>query len=284
VTLIGKRNTLTVTRIATPGVYLDGGERGEILLPGRYVPQGTLAGEAFEVFVHRDSEDRLVATTEAPRAVVGEFASLRVVSSSPQLGAFLDWGLSKDLLLPLREQSHRVGPGDWVVVYIFVDLKTDRIVATSRLERHLNVAPPEYADGQPVDLLVVARTTLGYTAVVNSAHLGLLYHNELPGPLKVGDKLVGYIDAVRPDGKIDLTINPSGYGRVAPLREHLLEEMKRSGGSLPFVDASSPAEIRGAFGVSKKAFKQALGALYRERLIVIEDRAIRRVEPGPRTG
>src|ERR1700722_7604233 len=136
---IGRRNILWVARIATPGVYLDGGERGEILLPGRYVPKGTIVGESFDVFVHRDSEDRLVATTETPRALVGEFAALRVVSADPRIGAFLDWGLSKDLLLPIREQSRRVNPGEWVVAYVFVDVKTDRIVATTRLNRHLNV-------------------------------------------------------------------------------------------------------------------------------------------------
>lgn len=281
VTLIGQRSLLSVTRIATPGVYLDGGERGEILLPGRYVPNGTLVGEAFDVFVHRDSEDRLVATTEIPRATVGEFACLRVVSANPQVGAFLDWGLSKDLFLPLREQGRRVGPGDWVVVYIFVDLKTDRIVATTRLERHLNVTPPEYAEGQPVDLLVTGPTTLGYNAIVNRAHLGLLYHNELPSPLKVGDKLDGYVRRVRPDGKIDLTINPAGYERVAPLKEQLIESLAAGRGRLPYNDKSSPEEIRRAFGVSKKAFKQAVGALYKERLIEIAADGIRLVDHKP---
>jgi predicted RNA-binding protein (virulence factor B family) len=272
---IGKRNLLWVARIATPGVYLDGGERGEILLPGRYVPAGTLVGESFDVFVHRDSEDRLVATTETPRAMVGEFAALRVVTSSPRIGAFLDWGLSKDLLLPIREQSRRVEAGDWVVAYVFVDVKTDRIVATTRLNRHLNVTPPSYAEGQPVDLLVTGRTALGYNAIVCGAHYGLLYHNELPGPLKIGQRLDGYIRAVRPDGKIDLTINPSGYTRVAPLKEQVLEALASRGGSLPYGDGSSPEEIRGAFGVSKKAFKQAIGALYRERRIVIGEKGIR---------
>jgi predicted RNA-binding protein (virulence factor B family) len=277
--MIGKRSMLSVTRIATPGVYLDGGARGEILLPGRYVPSGTLVGEAFDVFVHRDSEDRLVATTETPRAMVGDFAPLRVVSSNMHLGAFLDWGLSKDLFLPIREQSHRVGPGDWVVAYIFVDLKTDRIVATTRLNRHLNVTPPDYAEGQPVELLVAGRTNLGYNAIVSSAHMGLLYHNELPEPLKIGQKLDGYVRAVRPDGKIDLTINPAGYTRVAPLKEQVLEALVSRQGSLPYGDRSSPEEIRRAFGVSKKTFKQAIGALYRERLIAIEERGIRLLEP-----
>ncbi len=272
---IGRSNILWVTRIATPGVYLDGGERGEILLPGRYVPPGTLVGESVEVFVHRDSEDRLVATTETPRAVVGEFAALRVVSVNPRIGAFLDWGLSKDLLLPIREQSRRVSAGEWVVAYIFVDLKTDRIVATTRLNRHLNVTPPQYAEGQPVDLVVTGRTTLGYNAVVCSAHMGLLYHNELPGPLEVGQKLDGYVRAVRSDGKIDLTINPAGYGKVAPLKEQVLEALSSAGGRLALGDASPPEKIREAFGVSKKAFKQAIGALYRERRIAIEGGGIR---------
>jgi hypothetical protein len=274
-TLIGRRSTLWVARIATPGVYLDGGARGEILMPGRYVPKGTLVGESFDVFVHRDSEDRLVATTERPLAMVGEFAALRVVSVNPRIGAFLDWGLAKDLLLPIREQSRRVRPGETVVVYVFVDVKTDRIVATSRLDRRLNVTPPSYVSGQPVDLLVTGRTTLGYSAVVCSAHLGLLYHNELPEPLVVGQRLDGYVREVRPDGKIDLTLNPAGYGRVAPLKEQVLEALAAAKGKLALSDASSPAEIRRAFGVSKKAFKQAIGALYRERRITIEERCIR---------
>jgi len=276
VVLLGKRTRLEVTRLATPGVFLDGGERGEILLPARYVPRGTLVGEAFEVFVHRDSEDRLVATTEVPRAQVGEFAALKVVSTSPQLGAFLDWGLSKDLLLPRREQSRQVQAGDWVVVYIMVDLKTDRIIATSRLNRHLNVTLPDYVPGQPVDLQVAEPTELGYNAIINGAHLGLLYHNELPARPRLGERLDGYVRLVRPDGKIDLTIHPSGYGRVAPLKEQLLEALDKNGGRLALNDDSSPAAIRAAFGVSKKAFKQAIGALYRERAIAIEPGGIRR--------
>ena len=279
--MIGKRCTLSVTRVATPGVFLDGGARGEILLPGRYVPQGTIPGESFDVFVHRDSEDRIVATTEVPKGVVGEFVGLRVISANPMVGAFLDWGLSKDLFLPIREQSKRVSAGDFVVVYIFVDLKTDRIVATTRLNRHLNVTPPEYVEGQAVELLVSGRTELGYNAIIASAHMGLLYHNELPGPLEIGQKIDGYIRSVRPDGKIDLSINPAGYGRVAPLKEQIVEALVKRGGQLALSDSSSPEEIRDAFGVSKKAFKQAIGALYRERLITLEPPGIRLVgRPG----
>jgi predicted RNA-binding protein (virulence factor B family) len=281
--MIGKRCTLTVTRVATPGVFLDGGARGEILLPGRYVPQGTIPGESFDVFVHRDSEDRIVATTEIPKGVVGEFVGLRVISANPMVGAFLDWGLSKDLFLPIREQSKRVNAGDFVVVYIFVDLKTDRIVATTRLSRHLNVMPPEYVEGQAVELLISRRTELGYNAIIASAHMGLLYHNELPAPLEIGQRIDGYVRSVRPDGKIDLSINPAGYGRVAPLKEQIVEALMKRGGQLALSDSSSPEEIRDAFGVSKKAFKQAIGALYRERLITLEPPGIRLVgRPGGR--
>jgi uncharacterized protein len=271
---LGKRSHLFVVRAATPGVYLDGGELGEILLPGRYVPPGTLSGQSFDVFVHRDSEDRLVATTESPYGEVGEFAALQVVAVDPQVGAFLDWGLSKDLLLPIREQERRVEVGQRVVVYIFVDERSDRIVASSRLRRYLNHTPPAYRPNEPVKLLVVGPTAMGYNAIVDAAHLGLLYHNELPAPIEIGQQLDGYVRAVRPDGKIDLTLNAAGPQRLASVKDRILEALQQAGGRLPYSDASSPAEIWLAFACSKKAFKQAIGILYRERKIVIEGSAI----------
>ena len=272
---LGKRCTLRVVRTATPGVFLDGEELGEILLPGRYVPRGTLPGEAVEVFVHRDSEDRIVATTETPHAEVGDFAYLRVVSVDMRVGAFLDWGLSKDLFLPIREQAHRVRRGEWVVVYIFVDEKTDRIVATTRLNRHLSRTEPTYAEGQQVNLLVIDETELGFNAIIEGSHRGLLYHTDLSAPLAVGQRLTGYVRKVRPDGKIDLGLDQTGYRRVAPLAERIIEALAANGGRLPYDDASSPEEIRAAFDVSKKAFKQAIGALYRERRIEMAGHGIR---------
>lgn len=272
---LGKRSHLFVVRLATPGAYLDGGELGEILLPGRYVPAGTIAGQSFEVFIHRDSEDRLVATTESPYGEVGEFAALQVVAVDPQRGAFLDWGLNKDLLLPIREQARRVEVGQRVVVYIFVDERSDRIVASSRLNRHLNLTPANYRENQPVKLLVVGPTTLGYNAIIENVHLGLLYHNELPAPIEIGQQLDGYIRAVRPEGKIDLSLNPSGYQRVAPLKDRILKALNEAGGKLPCGDDSSPDQIWAMFACSKTAFKQAIGALFRERKILIEGRAIR---------
>jgi predicted RNA-binding protein (virulence factor B family) len=256
-------------------VYLDGGELGEILLPNRYVPRGTIAGEVVDVFVFCDSADRLVATTETPHASVGEFAYLRVVSFKPGVGAFLDWGLSKDLLLPIREQDHRVAVGEWVVASILVDEKTMRIVGSTRLNRHLNRTPPTYKEGQAVSLLIAGETDLGYNAIIENAHRGLLYRSDLSGPLAIGQRHDGFVRVVRPDGKIDLSLDAAGYQRVAPLADRILELLRENGGRLPFNDESSPAEIREMFGSSKKAFKQAIGALYRERRVQIEAHGIR---------
>jgi len=275
---LGRRNALPILRDARPGLYLDGGADGEILLPRRYVTPHTVVGALVDVFVYRDSEDRLVATTETPLAMVGDFAALRVVSVQPNIGAFLAWGLSKDLLLPRREQTSSLHEGDIVVVRVAVDEKSRRIVASSRLNRWLNTAPPMYAPEQAVSLLVCGKTALGYNAIVESAHLGLLYFSDLAQALRIGETIAGYVRMVRPDGKIDLALDRAGYVRVKPLGEQIVEALTAAGGALPFHDKSSPAEIRDKFGVSKKAFKQALGALYRKRRIAIEPTEIRLLE------
>jgi predicted RNA-binding protein (virulence factor B family) len=264
---IGQRNTLRIVREAAPGLYLDGGQLGEILLPGRYIPKGLRPGAQLDVFLYRDSEDRLVATTETPRACVGEFAFLKVVSVHPRIGAFLDWGLSKDLLLPIREQACAAVAGEWVIAHVFLDPQTGRIVATTRLDRHLDLTAPHYADGQRVRLLIAGPTPLGFKAIVEDSHWGLLYQSELAGPLEIGQKLDGYVRTVRPDGKIDLRLDPAGYQRVAPLTERIIEALESRGGRLEFDDQSAPQAIRAAFNASKKAFKQALGALYRQHRI-----------------
>jgi uncharacterized protein len=275
---LGQRNSLPIVREAPPGFYLDGGALGEILLPGRYIPRGAKPGDPIEVFVYRDSEDRLVATTETPLATVDEFAFLRVVALTPGIGAFLDWGLEKDLLLPIREQTEKLTANDWVIVHLSLDPQTDRILASRRLDRWLDVTPPAYAEAQPVNLLIEAETPLGYRAIVNHAHRGLLYRADLASPLFVGQQLEAYVRRVRPDGKIDLGLDLVGYRRIAPLTEQIVAALKTKGGCLPYHDRSSPDEIRVAFGVSKKAFKQALGALYRAHRIRLEPRAIRLVK------
>jgi predicted RNA-binding protein (virulence factor B family) len=264
---IGKRSSLVVVRMSAPGLYLDGGGLGEILLPRRYLLPHFRPGSLVDVFVYRDSEDRLVATTESPLAMVGEFACLTVLSVNRQIGAFLDWGLSKDLLLPFREQEVPVRAGQRVVVYVGLDQSTDRIVATSRLKRHLNRTPPPYQSGQEVDLTIVEKTPLGYNAIVEAAHLGLLFQSNPSPPLEIGQRVKGFVRAIHPGGKIDLSLDASGYERIAPLKDQILQALEENGGRLPFNDDSAPAAIRTRFGVSKKAFKAALGALYKARRI-----------------
>ena len=264
---IGKRNTLTVLRGSTPGVYLDGGEHGEILLPNRYVPRRVATGERIEVFVYRDSEDRLVATTEIPRACVGDVATLKVLSVNPRIGAFLDWGLAKDLLLPFREQTGPAQPGQDVVVRVYLDQKTQRIVASMKLDHDSPLDPPDFRAGQKVEFLITQKTDLGYKALVEGAHPGLLYHEGISVPVAIGQKLQGYVRALRPDGKIDLSLDPAGFQRVAPLAQRIVQALQRNGGRLTLDNDSPPEAIRQALGASKKAFKQALGTLYKARRI-----------------
>jgi predicted RNA-binding protein (virulence factor B family) len=264
-----------VIREASPGFYLDGGTHGDILLPGRYIPRGVAPGAKMDVFVYRDSEDRLVATTETPLAMVGEFAYLRVVSVNRQIGAFLDWGLEKDLLLPLREQASPLRVGDRRVVRVALDRQTDRIIASARLNRWLNLTPPPYTEGQRVSVIVTGDTPLGYNAIIEHAHRGLFYRSDLAGPLATGVQCEAYVRAVRADGKIDLALDRAGFHRIAPLTDQILAALESAGGRLELHDNSSPEDIRDAFGISKKAFKQAIGSLYRSRRIIIEPTGIR---------
>lgn len=272
---IGKRHLLTVVRETDSGLYLDGGEQGEILLPGRYVPRERDIPEKMDVFVYRDSEGRLVATTEQPLGTVGEVVALNVVSVSSKIGAFLDWGLDKDLLLPFREQTGPVRVGQRVVVCICLDSKTDRIMASARINRHVSTEGSSYREGQPVEFMITGRTPLGYTAIVENEHPGLLYHDDLLAPMEKGQKLRGFVRKIRAGGKIDLSLDASGYKRVGGLAIKIIDALQRNEGRLAFDDNSSPEDIRAKFAVSKKAFKQALGKLYRMRRIEFTDPGIR---------
>jgi predicted RNA-binding protein (virulence factor B family) len=278
--LIGKRNLLTVVRSAQPGLYLDGGALGEILLPGKYIPPGATVGGKVDVFVYRDSEDRLVATTEQPFATVGELAYLRVAAINPRVGVFLNWGLEKDLLLPMREMDGPLNPGDHVVVMVVLDERTNRLIASARFNRRLDQTPPPYHEGESVRLLVASKSPLGFNLVVNNAHRGLIYHTDIPGTLKVGQLVEGYVRTIRPDGKLDLALGRAGYRRIGTMADKVLEVLAAKGGQLPYHDNSMPEEIRDVFGMSKKAFKQAIGALFKERRIYIEPDGIRLVPPG----
>ncbi len=264
---LGRYNQLQVLYSTPHGIYLDGGDHGEILLPTRYIPTGTQLDQLLEVFVYRDSEDRVIATTEKPLAVAGEFASLEVVGVHRQVGAFLNWGLPKDLLLPFREQVDPVQPRQKVVVFVLLDERSDRIIATTRLNRHLSRQPVTYKPGQEVSLIITNRTPLGYNALIEKKHLGLLHQNRAGSGLLPGQEIRGFIATVHPDGKIDLSLDASGYQRVAPLTERILEALKANGGRLDFDDDSAPDQIRASFETSKAAFKQALGALFRQRKI-----------------
>jgi len=280
--LIGKRNVLPIVRGAPPGFYLDGGTHGEILLPGKLIPPGATPGGTIDVFVYRDSEDRLVATPNKPLAMVGQFAMLRVVSINPRIGVFLDWGLDKDLLLPMRETFRPVSPGERVLVQVVLDEKTDRLIASARLNRRLTFPPTgTYQEGDSVSLIVMSHSELGYNMIVNDLHRGLLYDSDAKGRLEPGDRFDGYVRTVRPDGKIDVALGKSGYRRIAPLTDEILAALVAKGGRLPFNDNSPPEVIRDYFGVSKKAFKQAIGSLFRDRRIYIDPDCIRIVYQKP---
>lgn len=263
---IGKVNKLKVLREVSIGVYLDGDTIGDVLLPKRYVPEGTKEGDEVEVFIHLDSEDRLIATTERPLAQVGEFAWLKVVSVS-KFGAFLDWGLMKDLLVPFREQKEKMEKDRYYAVYVYFDDETGRIVASAKVDRFLDNVSPDYNPGDEVKLFIVGRTELGYKAVINGLHSGLLYYNQVFKPLQLGQHTKGYIARVREDEKIDLLLERPGYEKVDELSQKLLDALQKAGGFLPLTDKSVPADIEQRLGMSKKTFKKAIGALYKQRLI-----------------
>lgn len=273
---IGRYNSLQVTKYTDFGLYLDGGADGEILLPKRYIPKGeTLeVGDWLNVFVYLDSEDRLIATTQKPKVQVGGFASLKVVEIN-RVGLFLDWGLPKDLLLPHSEEKRPLQVGDYCVVYVYLDQRTRRITATARLDRHLDKTPVRYETGQEVDLLVVEKTDMGFKAIINNEHWGLIHNNEVFKFLRGGMRERGFIREVRADGKISLSLQPLGREAASSLSEQILAKLREASGQLPLSDKSSPEQISSLFGVSKGNFKKAIGGLYKQGLIVIEADRIR---------
>lgn len=274
---IGEMNELAVARAVDFGLYLDGGDFGDILLPNRYVPEGCQIDDVLNVFIYTDSEDRLIATTETPYAMVGEFACLQAVEVTG-IGAFLDWGLPKDLLLPLGEMKNRVKPGQYCVVRVFLDEQTGRVAASARLNQFLDKSAPSYEEGEEVRLLITSQTDLGYRAIINNAHWGVLFNSDLAGPLQIGAHIKGFVKRVRSDGKIDLTARKFDFKAVTGFLEVIMAKLEAEGGFLPLTDKTDPKYIYEMFGVSKKVFKKAVGALYKQRLIMIEEDGIRKVE------
>ena len=280
----GKFNTLTITEVTVNGLLLDGGPHGQILLPRRYMTRAMVIGSEVEVFLYSDSEDRLVATTETPYAQAGEFAYLEVVAVNERVGVFLDWGLSKDLLLPFREQGDLYySVGDGAIVAVYVDPYTQRIVASTRLHRHLSNTRPDYTTNTPVHVLIYGDSPLGYKAIIDKKHRGLLYHAETSDQLEPGDQFTGYIKKVHANGNIDLRRDPAGRRRAETFSEVILEQLEKAGGSMAFNDKSSPESIRATFDMSKKAFKQALAKLYKNRRILITDAGIETVDSDRQT-
>lgn len=265
---IGKYNKLKIKKEVDFGMYLDGGEDGEILLPRKYVPQGAKPGDEIEVFLYLDSEDRIIATTMRPYATVGEFAYLRV-SAVNGIGAFLDWGLPKELLVPFRGQRVKMKPDKRYIVYIYHDMESGRIAASAKIEKYLGNIKPEYKFNAQVKILVYQKTDIGYKVIVDNLHRGMIYENELYSPVQIGEQFDGYVKRVRPDGKIDITVREQGYGSVGALSEQILAELRRNRGELAVTDASSPEQIAAIFGCSKKSYKKAIGALYKEHKIEI---------------
>lgn len=261
----GKYYTLPIVKIKDFGAYL-GAAGTEILLPKRYLPKHLKPGDSLSVFIYHDSEDRLIATTEKPKLTVGEIELLEVVSITKQ-GAFLDWGLPKDLFLPLSQQVSRIHVGGFYLIMAYIDQQTGRVAATERLERYLQNETLTVAENDAVTLRIWRKTDIGYTVIINNRHIGVLHFDDVFQEVSYGDTLEGFIKKIREDQKIDVKAGVRGYTRVQGEREKILQMLRENNGYLPYHDKSDPKEIYAAFGISKKTFKMTIGALYKERLI-----------------
>lgn len=271
---IGTRASLPVLREKPVGLFLDAENLGEILLPRREMPKEWALGALIDVFIYLDSEDRLVATLKQPRAMPGQFAKLSCIATTA-VGAFLDWGLPKDLLVPFREQKTRMEVGKKYLVKVLVDEESRRIVATTRIARHIDQCEADFYPGQEVELTVYGKTPMGYKAIVNNTHTGMIYANGVFQELSQGEKLQAWIATLRSDGKIDLTLQPPGRERVDDLEKEIMGELVARGGFWAITDKTPAEEIYAELGVSKRTFKQTLGALLRKRLVTQTETGIR---------
>lgn len=278
---IGAYNRLTIQKVALRegngepfGLYLDGGREGEILMPQKYVPEGAAVGDEIEVFVYLDQEERPVATTEQPLAVVGDFACLEC-SWVNEYGAFLSWGVTKDLFCPFREQKRRMEPGKSYIVHVHIDEESYRLAASAKVEHYFDEIRPEYQPGQEVDLLVWQKTDLGFKVIVDNCCPGLVYSDQVFRNIHTGNRLKGYISAVRSDGKIDCSLQPTGRKQTEDFAEVLLQYLKDNGGVCDLGDKSEAEDIKRRFQVSKKVYKRAVGDLYKRRLILVNPLGIK---------
>lgn len=267
---LGEMNTMKVVKSVDFGMYLDGGDEGEILLPTRYVPEGCKPGDTLDVFIYLDQDERPVATTLTPKAMVGEFAYLEVAWVN-QFGAFLDWGLMKDLFCPFREQKMRMLKGNSYIVHVHLDDESYRIVASAKVDRYLSDEKPPYRHGDEVDLLVWQKTDLGFKVIIDNKFGGLVYKDQIFKYIHTGDRIKGNVDNVRQDGKIDITLQPTGRKMTEEFSDILLNYLKDNNGYCNLGDKSDAEEIYDRFQVSKKVYKRAVGDLYKRHLITLED-------------
>jgi len=274
--LVGEYNTLKVVKEVDFGLYLDG-DKDEILLPKRYVPQGLKTGDDITVFVYHDNEGRLIATTDRPFATVGEIAMLEVADVTPH-GAFLKWGIMKDVFIPVAYMEQRMRKGDKRLVMLVIDAQTGRVTATEKVDQFLTNLDLTVKEGEEVDLLIFQKTDIGYKVIINSKHTGVLHYNEVFKDLEAGDKLRGYIKKIRPGNKIDVSPGVKGYGRVMSEEDKVLEVIRNNNGYIPYNDKSDPESIYAFLGISKKTFKMILGALYKKRLIEFTQTGTKLVE------
>lgn len=273
---IGTQQKLKVLRFAEQGLYLVDDEDDQVLLPNKYITDNMPVYAEVVVFIYKDSEDRLVATTETPKIKLNDFAFLKV-NDVASFGAFLDWGLQKDLLVPNNQQSQDMQVGKSYLVYMYLDEETDRLVASSKTNQFLSNDELTINEGDEVDLIIAYQSSLGINTIINKKHKGLLYHNEVFTDIKPGDRLKGYVKKIREDNKIDVSLQKQGYGNIEPNAMLILEKLKESNGFLTLNDKSSPELIKDQLNISKKTFKKAIGTLYKQKLIKFEGDGVRLV-------
>lgn len=275
---IGQHQELTILRHTSVGLYL-GDEEGEedVLLPNKYCPVNFDIGEKLRVFVYRDYEERKIATNLEPKILMHQFAFLRVASVS-NVGAFLDWGLEKDLMVPFREQRQKMEEGRWYIVYLDLDTVTDRLFATNKIEKRLKNETLTVAEGDAVNVMVMKKTDLGFSVIVNQQHEGLIFESDIFTNLNIGDRITGYVKQIRDDNKIDISLQPIGFENFNdPNCEMILGKLTANKGFLPIADKSTPEEIYETFGISKKAYKKAIGTLYKQRKIILQPDGIKQI-------
>lgn len=271
---LGSYQILKIDRKTNVGLFLTDGE-SDILLPNKYVPETYEIGDEIEVFVYLDHEERPVATTLKPYIILYDFAFLRV-NHTNKFGAFLDWGLEKDLFVPFKEQAREMETGKRYLVYMYLDEKTNRLIATSRINKFLNLEPAEYEVGQKVDIIISHITDLGVNVIINKSHKGLVYKNDIfDEKIRPGDKTIGYIKAIRAENKIDVSLRKTGFEKTDEYADKILKILQNGKGFLPLHDKSNPEDIKNLLQMSKKDFKKAIGNLYRQKLIDIQENGIK---------